>query len=63
MKRSFDVDVMSCEKCGGKMELIAMIEDPEVIHKILTHLKLPAEKSTPLPARAPPGAEQQEFEF
>ena len=63
MRRTFDVDVMRCEKCGGKMELISMIEDPDVIHKILAHLNLPTEPPEPSPARAPPGSNQEAFDF
>ena len=38
-----------------------MIEDPEVIKKILGHLDLPTELPVPAPARAPP--EQEELDF
>ncbi len=31
-----------------------MIEDPAILHRILTHLGLPTESPRPLPARAPP---------
>ncbi len=35
-------------QCGGRLQIIAAIEDRAVIAKILTHLHLPA--------RAPPGS-------
>ena len=28
----------NCEKCGGTVRIIASIEDPDVIQKILKHL-------------------------
>ena len=64
MRRTFDIDVMSCPKCGGRMQLISMIEDPKVIKKILEHLKLPTELPTAFPARAPPEQDEQlEMDF
>jgi len=38
LKRVFAIDIEKCEKCGGKMKVIASIEDPDVIDKILKHL-------------------------
>ena len=39
LKRVFDIDVEQC-KCGGKLKLIAVIEEPTVIEKILKHIGL-----------------------
>ncbi|MGB5602652.1 MAG: hypothetical protein WBO14_09440 [Gammaproteobacteria bacterium] len=39
MKRVFAIDIETCRVCGGSMEVIACIEDPLVIKKILTHLR------------------------
>jgi hypothetical protein len=39
LKRVFDIDIKQCA-CGGKLKLIAVIEEPAVIEKILTHLGL-----------------------
>jgi hypothetical protein len=30
MRRAFDVDVLACPRCGGRMRLIATIDDPQV---------------------------------
>ena len=49
LKRVFDIDVKHCPNCGGDLKIIAAIEDPPVIVKILTHLGL----STRAPPRAP----------
>jgi len=46
LKRVFDIDLEHCPQCGGEFRIIAAIEEPAVIVRILTHLGLPA--------RAPP---------
>ena len=43
LKRSFDFDVLSCPRCKGRMEIIAVITRPEAIERILSHLSLPLE--------------------
>ena len=51
MRRSPGLDVLVCPRCGGRLTLIALIEDPAVIVRVLGHLGLP----TDIPeARAPP---------
>jgi len=39
LKRVFDIDIETCSECGGDVRIIASIEDPAVIQKILTHLE------------------------
>jgi len=41
------------------MRIIAFIEQPEVIEKILSHLGLPTDPPRPRPARAPPEEPEQ----
>jgi hypothetical protein len=48
LKQVFDLDSNRCPNCGGALNIIAAIEDPPVILKILSHLGLPT--------RAPPRA-------
>src|SRR5881296_2771991 len=58
MRRAFEADVLACPKCGGRMIVLATIEDPAVIRRILTHLGLSMETGEALPAaRASPGTE------
>ena len=40
LKRVFAIEIEKCEKCGGKLKIIACIEDADVIEKILKHLGL-----------------------
>jgi len=57
LKRVFDIDIETCSKCGGDVRIIASIEDPAVINKILAHLDAiahPAEAGRLPPCRAPP---------
>jgi hypothetical protein len=54
MRRAFEVDVLACPRCGGRLRLIALIEASAVARRILTHLGLAADVPRPTPARAPP---------
>ena len=54
MQRTFGFDVLACPRCGGRMRLIALIEQEAVVHRILRHLGLPSELPAAHPARAPP---------
>jgi len=54
MARTFGFDVLACPRCGGRLRLIALIEEATVIDRILWHLGLPTETPAPRPARAPP---------
>jgi len=50
LKRVFDIDVERCA-CGGQLKIIAAIEEPVVIVRILTHLGLAARAPPRAPAR------------
>jgi len=57
LKRVFGIDIETCPACGGAVQIIACIEDPEVIEKILTYLdtKAAEPEASWLPhCRAPP---------
>jgi hypothetical protein len=59
LKRVFKIDIETCPACGGAMRIIACIEDPLVIEKILAHLDAKAaaaQAARPPPSRAPPEA-------
>ena len=42
LRRTWDLEVLACPRCGERMELIATIEDERTARKILEHLGLPA---------------------
>jgi hypothetical protein len=52
LKRVFDIDIEHCPHCGGTLKIIAAIEDPAVITKILAHLALPTRAPPRTPARS-----------
>lgn len=54
MQRTFGLDVLACPRCGGRLRLIALIEQRTVIERVLGHLRLPTEILVPRPARPPP---------
>ncbi|MBM4443584.1 MAG: transposase [Candidatus Rokubacteria bacterium] len=62
LRRVFEIDVLQCALCGGRLRFVAAIEDPEAIRRILGHLGLPTSITPPLPARPPPGGEQASFD-
>jgi hypothetical protein len=54
LSRTFQIDVLACPGCGGRLRLIATIANRTVIDKILRHLGLPTETPEPAPPRPPP---------
>ena len=55
LKRVFRIDIETCEHCGGTVRVIACIEDPAVIEKILAHIeRRNAAGASPHAPRAPP---------
>jgi hypothetical protein len=61
MQRTFEIDVLACPGCGGRLRLLATIDDPNVVRKILSHLGLPTECPEALPARSPPRRDPELF--
>ncbi|MDY6974062.1 MAG: hypothetical protein SV775_17375 [Thermodesulfobacteriota bacterium] len=55
IQKIYEADPLTCLKCSGKMKVISVIEDENVIKKILKHLGLWAVKAHPPPkANSPP---------
>jgi hypothetical protein len=55
LKRVFNIDMNICEACGGAVKVIACVDDPAIINKILTHLQTSQSNQAMLPvSRAPP---------
>jgi hypothetical protein len=59
LKRVFGVEIESCTRCGGELKIIASIEEPRLIAKILSHLERAAPEQyqieLALRKRGPPG--------
>jgi len=61
LKRVFEIEIETCEQCGGKVLVLASIKDPVVIGKILGHR---ASREQPAGSRPPSrGPPQGEIEF
>lgn len=52
VKKVYEADPLICNRCGATMRIVAFIDDPITIRRILDHLKLADAESEP--ARAPP---------
>lgn len=61
LKRVFEIDITTCDQCGGNVKVIACIEDPDVITKILSHINSQPKKQASLTwlptTRSPPQIE------
>jgi hypothetical protein len=53
LNRVLDLNLSRCPKCGGKVRLIATVTEPDVIARILAHLRR-REQDTPEPRGPPP---------
>lgn len=49
LARTFEVDVKACPRCGGRLEVRAVVPDHDIARRILDAI--------PTAARAPPTAE------
>jgi len=58
IQKIYEVDPLVCPKCSGNMKVIAFIEKPDVIKKILKHLGLWHVKRKPQPLAHGPPANQ-----
>ena len=57
LRRVFGIDIESCSLCGGRLRILACIEDRQTIDAILTHLahKGTGSERSASTCRAPPG--------
>jgi hypothetical protein len=54
LHRTLGIDLETCERCGGRARVIALVNDPESIARFLRHLGEPTDPPPIAPARAPP---------
>ena len=62
MRRVYLIEVLVCPRCGGPRRLLAAIQDPESIRRVLGSLGLSAEVPELAAARSPPRQGELEFE-
>ncbi len=62
LRRVYSVEVLTCPRCGGLCRLLAAIQDPLSIERVLRAMGLPCDAPELAPARAPPVGEQGWFE-
>jgi ribosomal protein S27E len=55
LKRVFRIEIERCGRCGGQMKVIAAIEDPAVVERILRHVGQLEEGSAELATAGPRG--------
>jgi hypothetical protein len=58
LKRVFAIDIETCPDCGGQLRVIACVEEPALIAKILGHVQA-RDAAVGTDARAPPGDMQE----
>jgi hypothetical protein len=62
LRRVFSVDALQCDRCGGRMRILAAIDQPEVIRAILECLGL-SSRAPPLTAARSPEPTDLELGF
>ncbi len=53
LKRVHDVDALACQKCGGRMRFVELVEDPRTAREFLADAGMPSEAPPLARARAP----------
>ncbi len=57
IKKVWEADPLLCPNCGGEMRIVGLINERDVIERILRHLGLWEPSVRAVPARDPPGEE------
>lgn len=63
LRHTFEVDVLQCDRCDGRMKLIAVLSDPRTIEALTRALDEEADPLPSHPARPPPDDTWQGAEF
>ena len=58
LKRVFDIDVQTCQRCGGRIKVISAILNQQVIKRILSHIGENPRTPELSPSRGPPEEEE-----
>jgi len=54
MRRVFDFDVLTCPRCGGRLRVLATVQDPIAVQATLAYLARSGDPAPPGPARPAP---------
>lgn len=54
LRRTFGLDVLACEKCKGRMKLVALVTDPKSVTRYLAAAGELVEVPDRSPSRGPP---------
>ena len=54
LKRTFEIDVLQCMRCNGRMKLVALLTEPRSIARYLEKLGEATEPPSRTPSRGPP---------
>jgi hypothetical protein len=59
LRRVFAIEIERCRRCGGRLRVVASIEDSAVVERILDHLGRESQSLDPAHrSRAPPKRQQ-----
>jgi hypothetical protein len=53
LRRTFEVDVLKCAKCGGRLRVLSVVTERDAVRRILDHLGVPSD-AAPLPRARDP---------
>ena len=60
LRRTFSVDVLSCTKCGGRLRVMGMVDEPWFVSQLLSEFDIPTEAPRAARARDPTTLEGDE---
>jgi hypothetical protein len=58
LRRVFEIDVLCCPRCGGRMKIVATLTDRSVVAAVLRSLGVSTEIPRFVPARSPPADDE-----
>ena len=58
LKRVFNIDIQTCQNCGGQIKIISAIHNQQTIKRILTHIGENPKVPELSPPRGPPEEEE-----
>ena len=56
VRRGFDLEVLACPRCGGRLRVVATVQDPAVVRTLLALLGRASAREPPGPAPPTPAA-------